>query len=123
MSRSRVLGNIGDQTATLGNVLKGDGSDFKSLTIFNSTTTATSKTLVNFEYCTVTSNNYVELTLPSTPQEGWQVGIGIGAFSSNTKVMRNGTSIMGIAEDLLLDMSNSSITMVYTGASVGWKIY
>lgn len=124
MSQARLLGNIGDQTPTLGNVLRGNTTNFISAPVLKSTTTETSKTLENFEYCTVTANTYVELSLPAFPQEGWQVGIGVGNFNSNTKVMRNGSAkIMSIAEDMLVDMPNSSITMVYVDSNVGWKIY
>ena len=46
-----------------------------------------------------------------------------GAFSaSNVTVARNGSKIQNLNEDLTLDINNSAVTLVYTGATYGWII-
>jgi len=46
-----------------------------------------------------------------------------GAFSaSNVTVARNGAKIQNLNEDLTLDINNSAVTLVYTGATYGWII-
>lgn len=65
------------------------------------------------------------ITLPLTPQVNTVVGIGdlAGTFQTNTcTIARNGEKIMGVADDLVLDVKNQVVVMVYTGATYGWKI-
>jgi len=46
-----------------------------------------------------------------------------GAFaSSNVTVARNGAKIQNLSENLTLDINNSAVTLVYTGATYGWII-
>ncbi len=46
-----------------------------------------------------------------------------GAFgASNVTVARNGAKIQNLSEDLTLDINNSAVTLVYTGATYGWII-
>lgn len=46
-----------------------------------------------------------------------------GAFaSSNVTVDRNGAKIQNLSENLTLDINNSAVTLVYTGATYGWII-
>jgi hypothetical protein len=46
-----------------------------------------------------------------------------GVFgSSNVTVARNGAKIQNLAEDLTLNINNTAITLVYSGATYGWLI-
>ena len=46
-----------------------------------------------------------------------------GAFgASNVTIARNGAKIQNLSEDLTLDINNSAVTLVYTGATYGWII-
>ena len=46
-----------------------------------------------------------------------------GAFGpSNVTIARNGAKIQNLSEDLTLDINNSDVTLVYTGATYGWII-
>lgn len=46
-----------------------------------------------------------------------------GVFgSSNVTIARNGAKIQNLAEDLTLNISNTAITLVYSGATYGWLI-
>jgi hypothetical protein len=83
------------------------------------TTTATSKTLVNREFCTVTAAGQT-ITLPASPSTGWEVSISIGDFQ-DTVVGRNSQNIMGLAEDMTIDAKNSTINLVYIDSTRGWR--
>lgn len=102
----------------------GSGWVIKSLvppaSAYDITTTATSKTLANNEFCTVTAGGQT-ITLPATPSAGNQVAVGVLNFS-NTTLARNGSNIMGLAEDMTLDVVNSSWIFVYSNATYGWRI-
>lgn len=65
------------------------------------------------------------ITLPSSPMvnDSIQVIDATGAFgSSNVTVGRNGEKIQNLSEDLTLNINNTAITLVYTGATYGWLI-
>lgn len=84
------------------------------------TTTSTSKTLVTNEFCFVDTATQT-LTLPASPALGDVVGVTVGNFT-DTVVARNGSNIMGVAEDLTIDSANVGLTFTYTDASNGWRI-
>ena len=44
------------------------------------------------------------------------------ANSQNITVARNGAKIQNLAENLVLDVNNVAVTLVYTGATYGWII-
>jgi len=72
-----------------------------------------------------TSGGAWTLTLPASPSAGDKVGISdaTGSFATNNLTIgRNSSKIMGAAEDLVLDVSNTSFTLIYSGSSTGWKI-
>jgi hypothetical protein len=85
------------------------------------TTTATSKTLVNRERCTVTAATQT-ITLPASPQAGWEVSITIAGTFTDTVVARNSANIMSLAEDLTIDVANATATFYYVDATRGWRI-
>lgn len=84
------------------------------------TTTATSKTLVNREYCTVTAASQT-ITLPASPTAGWEVLISVGNFA-NTTVGRNSQNIMSLAQNMTIDTANITIRFIYVDATRGWII-
>lgn len=84
------------------------------------TVTATSKTLVNRENCTVTASGQT-ITLPASPSPGWEVLIGVGEFT-DTIVGRNGQNIMSLAEDLTINSRNVSVNFIFIDATRGWRI-
>lgn len=87
---------------------------------FTTTTTATSKTLANFERCFVTAATQT-ITLPATPSAGWEVAIGVNAFT-DTVIARNGSNIMSLAENMTINSPNIVVSLVYVDASQGWRI-
>jgi hypothetical protein len=82
-------------------------------------TTATSKTLVNREFCTVTAAGQT-ITLPASPSAGWEVVISTGDFF-DTIVGRNSQNIMGLAENMTIDANNSTLNLVYIDSTRGWR--
>jgi len=73
----------------------------------------------------------ITITLPSTTIDGTAltegdtvqvVDVSGTAGSSNITIGRNGAKIQGLAEDMLIDISNASPTYVYTGATYGWVL-
>ena len=88
---------------------------------YNVTTTNSNKTLGSFEYCTVTSDG-LTITLPSNPSVGDSVMIGIGDNYTNTTVSRNGQNIMGLAENIIIDIPYLTLTFIYTNSQLGWRV-
>ena len=83
-------------------------------------TTATSKTLVNREFCTVTAAGQT-ITLPASPTAGNEVVISVGAFE-NTVIGRNSQNIMDLAEDMTIDSANATLNLVFIDATRGWRL-
>jgi hypothetical protein len=86
------------------------------------TTTATSKTLVNREHCTVTAAGQT-ITLPASPSAGWEVVVVIGGTFTNTVVARNGQNIMGLAENMTIDKEYAAMNFLFVDATRGWRVF
>ena len=97
-------------------------------------TTETSSTVlrtVSTTYSAVVNDRIVctgggfTITLPASPlvNDTIQIIDATGVFgTSNVTVARNGQEIQNLAEDLILNINNTAITLVYTGATFGWLI-
>jgi hypothetical protein len=73
---------------------------------------------------TDTSGGAFTVTLPATPTAGNYVEFsdGGGVFQTNNlTISRNGSTIMGLAEDMTLSTNNISVGLVYNGTT--WRIY
>jgi hypothetical protein len=91
------------------------------LPVFTVTTTSTNRSIVNHERCTVTASG-VTITLPSSPQPGWEVTITTAGTFINTIIARNGANIMSLAEDMTIDQANAAVTMFFVDTTRGWRI-
>jgi hypothetical protein len=63
------------------------------------------------------------LTLPSTPADGATIQIidVAGTFrTNNVTVARAGEKIQNLTEDLVLNLNNAAITLIYSGSTFGW---
>jgi hypothetical protein len=65
------------------------------------------------------------MTLPSSATLGDTIRINdlAGSFATNNlTVARNGHKIQGVAQDLLVDVDQSSFGLVYSNSTYGWKV-
>lgn len=72
-----------------------------------------------------TSGGAWTLTLPASPSVGDTVGIidSTGSFDTyNLTIDRNGSLIMSTAENLVANVNEAAFTLVYSGATDGWKL-
>jgi hypothetical protein len=75
----------------------------------------------------VVTNTYVLtasliLTLPATPTVGDWVKVINSSGTITPSIARNGSNIMGLAEDMALDLTNANITLTYADATRGWVV-
>jgi hypothetical protein len=71
-----------------------------------------------------TSGGAFTVTLPASPTAGNYVEFadGGGAFGTNNlTISRNGSTIMGLSEDMTLSTNNISVGLAYNGTT--WRIY
>ena len=67
-------------------------------------------------------NSTLTLTLPLTPSTGDTVSVSNLSGGTTSVVARNGSNIMGLAEDLTLDVLNIGLKLTYTDATNGWVV-
>lgn len=98
-------------------------SSFGADAVTNKTVT-TSQTLLAGERIFANSTAAAfTLTLPSAPNDGDTIQVidVAGNFSvNNVTLARNGLKIQNLAEDLVLNLNNAAVTMIYSGATFGW---
>ena len=114
---------------TNGNVLTSNGTAWTSAAVppgglvYTYTTTgvtATDKQGVLAD----TSGGAFTVTLPATPTTGMQVVVadaGSAWGTNNLTVGRNGSTIGGLAENLVCDITGASVQLVYDGTT--WEVY
>lgn len=91
------------------------GGGLSNVSTISSNTTAAVNTL----YVLTAS---LTLTLPASPSINALVGVSNFSNTTTAVVARNGSNIMGVAEDLILDASQLSISLIYTGTDKGWVV-
>jgi hypothetical protein len=72
-----------------------------------------------------TSSAAVTVNLPSSANLGDQVRFidVAGTFATNNLTIgRNGLKIFGLTDNLVVSTNDSSFSLVYTGATYGWKL-
>lgn len=114
---------------TSGNVLTSNGTTWTSATVpaggltylYRTTSyTASDKQGVLAD----TTGGAFTVTLPATPATGAQVVVAdAGSFwgTNNLTVGRNGSTIGGLAENLVCDITGASVQLVYDGTT--WEVY
>jgi hypothetical protein len=73
---------------------------------------------------TSTAGGAFTVTLPASPAANMQVTVADTATSwgtNNLTIARNGSTIAGLAEDLVCDLSDVSVNLIYTGTT--WEVY
>jgi hypothetical protein len=74
----------------------------------------------NFGYFVLVDD--VEVTLPATPDLGMTIAISVPEGVTGVVILRNGEDIMGLAEDMTLDINPTTVTLVFLDATFGWRI-
>ena len=75
----------------------------------------------DFRYI-LSNTTFTTLTLPGSPTLGDTIYIVIANGLANNIVARNGNRIMGLAEDLTIDIANIALGLVYADTNLGWRI-
>ena len=88
-------------------------------TKISTTTTATANT----QYLANTATGAFTLTLPASPSLGSVVIVTDGGdwSTNNLTVARNGSTIKGLSEDLIMDLAGAKIDFVYSGTT--WLVF
>lgn len=87
---------------------------------YDTVTAGGSTTITNRTVYYVTTNSQT-ITLPASPGAGNEVVIISGNFTG-TIVARNGSNIMGLAENMTLDAAYAAMTLIYVDATRGWVV-
>jgi hypothetical protein len=82
--------------------------------------TATSMTIAKGTHLYVSAAGQT-ITLPASPSIGDSAHITVGDFT-DTVISRNGSNIMGLAEDFTMDAACLSINFTFTDTSKGWAM-
>jgi hypothetical protein len=142
-------GGTGATTLTANNVLLGNGTSAVQVVapgtngnvlVSNGTTWASAAMAAGITFTNVKTSNYTAavndgvqtdttagsftVTLPATPATGAQVIITDAAdtwATNNLTVGRNGSTIEGVALDLICNVSGVAITLIYTGTT--WQVF
>jgi hypothetical protein len=91
------------------------GGGFAEVEVISTNTTANNETLY-----VITSP--LTLTLPESPQSGDIIGVSDRSGTTDSIIDRNGENIMGLAENLTIDIENAGFTLIYVDTTRGWVI-
>lgn len=110
----------------VGGTIYQNGLPIGGSTTFNWITTNTNYTAVNNDHIFVdTSTGTVTITLPASPDIGHNITFIDYAGTCDVNALtfnRNGNLIMGLAEDLIVDVYSAANYLIYSGPTYGWKI-
>jgi hypothetical protein len=123
----QVAGGVGvGRDLYVGGTIYQNGLPISATSSFNWINTNSNYTAVTGNHIFVdTSTAPVTVTLPASPSIGDNITFidYIGSFGTNNLTFnRNGKLIMGLEENLIIDVPNAANFLIYSGLSVGWKI-
>lgn len=72
------------------------------------------------DFYVITSN--ITLTLPSSPNSASIIGVSNMSGYANSYIDRNGSNIMGVADNMKIDVINASFSLIYTDSTRGWLV-
>jgi hypothetical protein len=107
LGASNNLSDVADADVSRGNL------GFDNVQVIGANTNA-----VNYGIYVITAD--LTLTLPSSPSAGDRVSFANHSTLTTVIIGRNGSNIMSLAEDLVLDNVNAFGTLVYADATRGW---
>jgi hypothetical protein len=98
-------------------------TSFGTESVTNRTLTANANLVAGERIFANSTSGAFTLTLPATPTDGDTIQIidVAGTFKINpVTIARNGQKIQNLTEDLVLNLNNAAVTMIYSGATFGW---
>lgn len=98
-----------------------DGTNWRAVDVIPVTVVSgTTQTAVAGNQYALTNASASTLTLPATPAAGDTVVVSIANSRTDNIIARNGSTIMGLAEDMTVDNSNATVTLRYLNSS--WRL-
>lgn len=82
--------------------------------------------VANTIYCVNTAGGVINMTLPATPVAGNQIVFQdcTGTFATNAlTVLNNSNLLMGFNANMTVSTANAGATLLYNGATVGWRMF
>jgi hypothetical protein len=89
---------------------------------FREISSISTNTSAQASYLYVLTAGNITLTLPSSPESGNYVGVSNRSNTVTCIVDRNGSNIMGLAENMTLDVVDAGFTLYYVDSTQGWII-
>jgi hypothetical protein len=110
------------QTGNGGKFVTTDGTNASWSNIYGTPTPISTNTnAVNGGFYTLTAS--LTLTLPATPSSGDVVHVSNRSGVGTCVIDRNGSNIMGLAENMTLDSAQQPFSLVYADATRGWVLF
>lgn len=109
------------QTGNAGRLITTDGANASWVGIYGTENTiSTSQTAVKFNSYVLTAS--LTLTLPASPSDGDWVAVVDRSGTGTCVIGRNGSNIMGMAEDMTLNSQNTAFILFFVDATRGWVL-
>ena len=110
------------QTGNGGKFVTTDGTNASWSNIYGTPTLISTNTnAVNGGFYVLTAS--LTLTLPATPSSGDVVHVSNRSGATTCVIARNGSNIMGLAENMTLDVAQQPFSLVYADATRGWVLF
>ena len=110
------------QTGNAKKFVTTDGTNASWSNIYGTPTLISTNTnAVNGGFYTLTAS--LTLTLPATPSSGDVVHVSNRSGVGTCVIDRNGSNIMGLAENMTLDSAQQPFSLVYADATRGWVLF
>lgn len=110
------------QTGNAKKFVTTDGTNASWSNIYGTPTLISTNTnAVNGGFYALTAS--LTLTLPAAPSSGDVVHVSNRSGVSTCVIDRNGSNIMGLAENMTLDVAQQPFSLVYADATRGWVLF
>ena len=73
------------------------------------------------QHIVCTNAGVVTITLPAAPTAGQTVWITVGNGRTDNVIARNGSNIMGLAEDMTIDNASATVPLRFINSTLGWR--
>lgn len=84
--------------------------------------TSTSNAVTANQHLVLTNAAASTATLPASPVAGDTVRVTVGNARIDNLIARNGSNIMGLAEDMTIDNANAGVSLRYINSTLGWRL-